>query len=435
MGKWSQKEYDEVLVRKVMTLFEKSVKQIEKKIGASTPISDKRFRTFIQQLDPECDSTQKAFDMLVFDHFTLKRDPPGLTLTRPTNPASTSLGAGGLPIPADRRLPIRREPFLRRSRTSLSNLRRRIQDDEDGLIPGPGEGIDFSLYEHNDSSPPPISLSRARNPSAIPMSRIINHNNNAGPVDPVSPPTDASIRWLEEYGINQSTNSNPRIVANGARARLPRTWGFYDSDSDATSVPDEFDTLLDRPQTPDGIGGNRIIGRRRRRAEMEDLDAEVEEAMAGRRRLTHRARLRMDQRPSREVQGRRRSESPQPLWEINVVDSESPSRLHSPPLASSNLERNESDAPREAEIHNNRDGDNRRNGVVFDEVAMQTLFGDIPTPTFNDEPTPSAHTVNATLGDIEQFERDEERIRRELEDDMALYANELFGDIDRHDII
>ncbi|WWC97203.1 hypothetical protein V866_004082 [Kwoniella sp. B9012] len=433
MGKWSQREYDDVLVRKVITLFEGSIKRIDKKMRGTRTIPDKRFRTFVQQLDPKDIVTQRAFDSMVENHFYSRRTDISTLTTNRLSSATTSMGPTGLPIPTDRRLPIRTEPSLTRSTTSLSNLRRDFIDDE---FPN---GINFSLDQFHSTSPRPISLSRARNPRPVPvpMTRSIdNTNNNTG--EPASPPNDASRHWLEEY--NQYTNPQPRSGSPSRDIRYPRMTIHspipqVESDSDATSVPDEFDTLLDRPQSPETVNTNRIIGRRRRRIEIDDPESEAEVFDLARHRNRRRRRLEnVASAALREIEEARAGHagpSPHNDFRLSYVP---PPISYSPTLPSSNLERenNDVDVPR-VELG---DRENRRNGVVFDEIAMRTLFGDIPTPTIEhiDVPLTPAGNMGAARNEAaREGEDDQERIRRELEDDLvqAHYRAELFGDIDR----
>ncbi|WWD05975.1 hypothetical protein V865_004060 [Kwoniella europaea PYCC6329] len=448
MGKWSQREYDDVLVRKVINLFEGSIRRIDKKMRGTRTIPDKRFRTFVQQLDPNDIVTQRAFDSMVENHLYSRRSDIPTRTTNRLSSATTSMGPTGLPIPTDRRLPIRTEPSLRRSTTSLSNIRRDFIDDE---FPN---GINFNLDQFYSTSPRPISLSRARNPRPVPvpMTRSIdNTSNNTG--EPASPPNEASRHWLEEY--NQHTNPQPRSGSPSRDIRYPRMIIHspipqVEFDSDATSVPDEFDTLLDRPQSPETVNMNRIIGRRRRRIEIDDIESEAEEFDLARHRNRSRRRLEnvasaalreieevrtghAQSQPQTERERRLRTASPLPYndFRLNYVP---PPISYSPTLPSSNLERENTDvdAPR-VELG---DRENRRNGVVFDEIAMRTLFGDIPTPTIEHidvPPTPAGNMGAARNEAAREGEDDEESIRRELEDDLvqAHYRTELFGDIDR----
>ncbi|KAK6905063.1 hypothetical protein I204_07947 [Kwoniella mangroviensis CBS 8886] len=439
MGKWSQREYDDVLVRKVVNLFEGSIKRLDKRTRDTRTIPDKRFRTFVQQLDPKDIVTQRAFDSIVGNHFYSRRSDIPVRTSNRLSSATTSMGPTGLPIPADRRLPIRTEPSLRRSTTSLSNLRRDFIDDE---FPN---GINFSLDQFSGISPPPISLSRARNPRPIPvpMTRSVNANNtNHNIGEPASPPNEASRHWLEEY--TQYTNPQPRLGSPSRNTRYPRTVirspiPQPEFDSDATSVPDEFDTLLDRPQSPEMVNMNRIIGRRRRRIEIDGTDSESEAFDLARNRNRSRRRLEnvasaalreieeartgdAQSQPRTESERRLRTASPLPF----SIDYVSP-----PPISySPTLGNNDVDDLR------GRDRENRRNGVVFDEVAMRTLFGETPAPTIEhiDVLPTSAGNMGAERNQTaREGDDDEERIRRELEDDLvqAHYRTELFGDIDR----
>ncbi|WVQ64671.1 uncharacterized protein L199_002838 [Kwoniella botswanensis] len=450
MGKWSQREYDDVLVAKVMDLFEGSVKRVERKMSGTSVMPDKRFRTFVQQLDPKDILIQRAFDSIVDNHFYSRRAEIPTRTTNRLSTATTSMGPTGLPIPTDRRLPIRTEPSLRRSTTSLSNLRRNFIGDE---LPN---DIDFSSDQFSDISPPPISLSRARNPRPIPvpMTRSVNATNTTHDIgEPASPPNEASRHWLEEY--TQHTDPQPRSGSPSRITRYPRTVirspiPQPESDSDATSVPDEFDTLLDRPQSPEMINMNRIIGRRRRRIEIDDTDSESEAFDLARHRNRSRRRLEnvasaalreieeartghAQSQPRAERERRLRTAGPSPHndFRLSYVP---PPISYSPTLPSSNLERENNDVDVPRVEHGDRE--NRRNGVVFDEIAMRTLFEDIPTPTIEhiDVPLTPAGNMGAARNEAaREGADDEERIRRELEDDLvqAHYRTELFGDIDR----
>ncbi|WVQ93939.1 hypothetical protein IAU59_001017 [Kwoniella sp. CBS 9459] len=92
MGKWSQKQYDDVLVTKVMRLFEHAMGYV----GPAVP--DKRFKTFVKQLDPENTFTQQMFRKLVM-HGVYGPGVYGPERPIEVHPASTSLGPSGLPLP------------------------------------------------------------------------------------------------------------------------------------------------------------------------------------------------------------------------------------------------------------------------------------------------------------------------------------------------
>ncbi|WWC66966.1 uncharacterized protein I206_100873 [Kwoniella pini CBS 10737] len=376
MGKWSHSEYEKVLADKVQQLFEHAIGNIEKRDLRNVP--DRRFRSFIKHLDPNNKHIQEKFEQLVLDQLFPR--------TYRLPPTSTSMGPSGLPI-SDSLPPIRTRPIvgLRRENRVLPVRRQTI--------------IDFGRSNTQVyRSPSPASLSGARNIHSTESGDLSDFRiNRDGSIEPLSPPTAASRAWLEDLSRTQNenygqSNRDParRIRSiNGRRAHAP----IFHYDSDATSVPDDFDTLLDRQ---DGEGsGNRIIGRRRRREESTDsdvLDGDIRRTRTGLRQL----RRRLDREGNMSVPEYDRLDPFPNLFEAL------PGLLPwSPPLPSSNLERDLND---DLSAENR---DRRRDGVVFDDPAIDNFLASIASPEAT--VVDPREQEGGTIGEVEREEREVER--------------------------
>ncbi|WWC85673.1 uncharacterized protein L201_000539 [Kwoniella dendrophila CBS 6074] len=427
MGQWTQRQYDEVLVKKVMKLFEHAVKKFEEMEYLEDPVEDKRFRTFIKDLNPNDKQTQKAFNLMVKDQFT--RCSPSSRTAR--NSASTSMGPSGLPVPLNlpsaRRLPAPRvvttSMAARRPEAERSNLRRtesirnlRNEVEEVGtrrsLSSRSETPINFRYHDNNDNlesgSTSPTSLSRERNNRITVTGDLPDFSIRDGLIVPPSPPNDASRSWLAEYDefINpqsrtqsQSTNSEGGESSSSTMTRriIPlrqprirrRTLHspIFQYDSDETSVPDEFDTLLDRASSPGNSNSNEIIGRRR--AVLDDDEDDDINNNNSRRRI----RRRLETHPLDDIES---AWTDAIDWNDQIEGNDVGTTLFGLDVRDI--------GPQHGVV--TRDRDNRRDGVVFDEQAMATLFGedDLVEPEIqNILPTLTSPVVNidnsSTAGD------------------------------------
>ncbi|OCF33145.1 hypothetical protein I316_05190 [Kwoniella heveanensis BCC8398] len=272
MGKWSQKQYDDVLVTKVMKLFEHVIES-----DGMNFVKDKRFRTFVRKLDPDNRNTQRVFRSLIVQGVCA----PG-EQGRPAS-ASTSLGPSGLPLPVPSEAmriiyggpPAARDRTAEHRERTLEAIRERQQMAmerawETSVLhnrsptPIPTRNVHDNTYDYNshsetvsghrrndtldfdwpgpstrsllsDSSPPPPSLSYARaqtqsrnqnqNPDQPRLSMNLHRSSGTsgtstrgGRHSPGSPPNAASLAWLEEYGAAASTAG--AAPDNGVAERL-----------------------------------------------------------------------------------------------------------------------------------------------------------------------------------------------------------------------
>ncbi|WWC57964.1 uncharacterized protein I303_100499 [Kwoniella dejecticola CBS 10117] len=398
MGKWSAREYDAVLADKITKLFEHAVENIEKR-GIIIP--DKRFRPFIKQLDADNTDTQRAFERFILNQWSLR------TYDLPS--ASTSMGPSGLPVPAtrDRHTMFDRThnfdtPEIRAlNRVRAPSLQDRVSlRRESRVLPRRRQSIiDFGLPDlvsSTDTSPRPASLSGARGFNSRPREsgdmadfRI----NRDGSIEPVSPPSAASRAWLEDF--NRSHNNNQTDSYQARRRRMNPTARDAQApsfiyDSDATSVPDELDTLLDR-QNDDGIvngsgSGSGVIGRRRVRPwdSASDLDEEIRNTGEQMRRIRRRREY-VDRAMAQDaadgfIPGPAERSSPRQQNNYSAESDPLGQRFSLPPLSSDMLN---SMAGRHAgEI---RDG--RRDGVVFDDPAFDDILAGLASPAPEGDPS------------------------------------------------
>ncbi|WWD22820.1 hypothetical protein CI109_107314 [Kwoniella shandongensis] len=325
MGKWSESQYDRVLVTKVMQLFEHAVQGIDED-GSGSPIPDKRFRTFITKLDENDRLTQHTFKNLVLvsngkapiRRLGLRHSHAESNTPRPVPFESLPIYYDGPSHLRGRRFGDGQQPLLATAVNNTSAPTYPWESNVDFSLPSldansadrarsapTSPGLAFESHrptplERRPSPPIPLFFPQFSSPLAqSPSGLRVRHSDIAstisdddgatvdnGQVAEDSTVSSSSHAWLEEYRREQQANSNrsaqsSRPTLQRVRpSRTPLTYSTFavNYDSDQTEVPDEFDNLLNNATN----SANRMARRRRREAEDEgDADA----------RITRRARI------------------------------------------------------------------------------------------------------------------------------------------------
>ncbi|KAK8844628.1 hypothetical protein IAR55_006475 [Kwoniella newhampshirensis] len=309
MGKWSESQYDRVLVGKLMTLFEHAMERIDQEEGPCT-ISDKRFRTFVKKLDADDLSTRSTFRNLV--SVVHGKSPVGRLATRPTSQPSSDriYPLPSQPIPiyhgeswfenANSHESPRHHDSQSRAEApppmfSWDRYFRDLDESRNGPASQPVADQRPATLLSRSSSPLPLFFPQfpsplAQSPSSMRVNRVDMTRTLSNGDDVVTERTSnneepltisaSSNAWLDEYRLGHPEPSVRAIDLRRPtlqRLRLSRPpLPLTNYDSDQTEVPDEFDNLLNTASS----SASRIARRRRRAAE-----DEAEE------RVTRRARI------------------------------------------------------------------------------------------------------------------------------------------------